>query len=92
MKMFLSRLCEGVVCKDVFCSLCRVLDIEPESEDEDALIERRRQMRKAIVQKYQNTQQHVRPYECTFMCTLCYSLSPSSPLHSSFLSFLHPLK
>ena len=30
----------------------RVLDVEPESEDEDAIIERRRQLRQAIVQKY----------------------------------------
>ena len=30
-----------------------VLDIEPESEDEDAIVERRRQLRQAIVQKYQ---------------------------------------
>lgn len=30
-----------------------MLDIEPESEDEDAIIERRRQLRQAIVQKYQ---------------------------------------
>ena len=29
-----------------------MLDIEPESEDEDAIIERRRQLRQAIVQKY----------------------------------------
>lgn len=36
-----------------------MLDIEPESEDEDAIIERRRQMRKAIVDKYRGTQQHV---------------------------------
>ena len=33
----------------------RVLDIEPESEDEDAIIERRRQLRQAIVQKYQQS-------------------------------------
>lgn len=30
----------------------RVLDVELESEDEDAIIERRRQLRQAIVQKY----------------------------------------
>lgn len=34
------------------CSPPRVLDVEPESEDEDAIIERRRQLRQAIVQKY----------------------------------------
>lgn len=34
----------------------RVLDVEPESEDEDALIERRRQLRQAIMQKYQHLQ------------------------------------
>ena len=34
----------------------RVLDLEPESEeDEDAIIERRRQLRKAIVSKYQSS-------------------------------------
>ena len=32
----------------------RVLDIEPESENEDAILERRRQLRKAIEQKYQS--------------------------------------
>ena len=32
-----------------------MLDIEPESEDEDAIIERRRQLRQAIVQKYRNS-------------------------------------
>ena len=35
----------------------RMLDIEPESEDEDAIIERRRQLRQAIVQKYRNNSQ-----------------------------------
>ena len=30
----------------------RVLDIEPESEDEETILERRRQLRQAIVQKY----------------------------------------
>ena len=44
---------------------CRVLDIELESEDEDAVIERRRQMRKAIEQKYQSSPQ---PQVC--MCML----------------------
>lgn len=35
---------------------CRVVDVEPESEeDEDAIIERRRQLRQAIVQKYQHS-------------------------------------
>lgn len=34
-----------------------MLDIEPESEDEDAIIERRRQLRQAIVQKYNNNSQ-----------------------------------
>lgn len=34
-----------------------MLDIEPESEDEDAIIERRRQLRQAIVQKYRNNSQ-----------------------------------
>ena len=33
--------------------LCRVLDIEPDSEDEEAILERRRQLRKAIEQKYE---------------------------------------
>ena len=40
----------------------RVLDIEPESEDEDAVIERRRQLRKAIEQKYQSTPQQQQVY------------------------------
>ena len=31
----------------------RVLDIEPDSEDEDAILERRRQLRRAIEEKYQ---------------------------------------
>lgn len=36
--------------------VCRVVDLEPESEeDEDAIIERRRQLRQAIVQKYQQS-------------------------------------
>ena len=35
----------------------RMLDIELESEDEDAIIERRRQLRMAIVQKYRNNSQ-----------------------------------
>ena len=34
-----------------------MLDIEPESEDEDAIIEKRRQLRMAIVQKYRNSSQ-----------------------------------
>ena len=33
--------------------LVRVLDIEPDSEDEDAILERRRQLRRAIEEKYQ---------------------------------------
>ena len=39
----------------IFClSLCsRVLDIEPDSEDEDAILERRRQLRRAIEEKYE---------------------------------------
>ena len=35
------------------------MDIEPESEDEDTIIERRRQLRQAIVQKYQQQPQPV---------------------------------
>ena len=31
----------------------RVLDIEPDSEDEDVILERRRQLRRAIEEKYQ---------------------------------------
>lgn len=34
----------------------RVMDVDIESEDEDAIIERRRQLRLAIVQKYQSSQ------------------------------------
>ncbi len=34
----------------------RVMDVEIESEDEDTIIERRRQLRLAIVQKYQSSQ------------------------------------
>ena len=37
----------------MFLSSSRVLDIEPDSEDEDAIIERRRQLRRAIEEKYQ---------------------------------------
>lgn len=40
-----------------FTCTFRMLDIEPESEDEDAIIERRRQLRQAIVQKYRNNSQ-----------------------------------
>ena len=36
--------------------LPRVLDIEPDSEDEEVILERRRQLRKAIEQKYQHLQ------------------------------------
>ena len=32
------------------------MDVDIESEDEDAIIERRRQLRQAIVQKYQSSQ------------------------------------
>ena len=33
-----------------------MLDIEPDSEDEDAILERRRQLRRAIEEKYQTKQ------------------------------------
>lgn len=49
----LFRLTRGISCLSV---LLRVLDLEPESEeDEDAIIERRRQLRQAIVQKYHHS-------------------------------------
>ena len=37
----------------VYPILHRVLDIEPDSEDEEAILERRRQLRRAIEEKYQ---------------------------------------
>ena len=53
----------------MFLSSSRVLDIEPDSEDEDAIIERRRQLRRAIEEKYQALKPPPRANEPASMAT-----------------------
>ncbi len=60
----------------LFVLILRVLDLEPESEeDEEAIIERRRQLRKAIVSKYQSSTPATPQQEAG-------SMSPRSPASS----------